>query len=294
MSRHAYCILAHNEPAVFIRLIHSLDHEFNDIYVHIDKKTDIAPFKKASCFYSKLCFTKERLNCSWGTPAIVEVELMLLEEAAKNGDYSYFHIISGVDLPIKSQEFIHHFIDDLFSGYNYIGILPQECCKNTVNYRTSTYHLFTRRPNGSRLDSVLTHLNNLFICLQKTFGVKRKYPFDLFKGPQWVSISNEFCNYLIDQKKAIINCFKHTRCADEIFIQSVFMGSGFKNTLFRPSCDEYEQCMREIDWERGSPYTWKDEDYDYLMKSERWFARKFSSSELGLIDRILESIKDQS
>ena len=70
------------------------------------------------------------------------------------------------------------------------------------------------------------------------------------------------------------------------------MASPFADTLYRPKGEEYEQCMREIDWERGSPYTWKEEDYDFLVNSERWFARKFSSSNLNFLDRLLENIKE--
>ena len=34
--------------------------------------------------------------------------------------------------------------------------------------------------------------------------------------------------------------------------------------------------LRKIDWERGGPYTWQDDDYDELVNSDAMFARKFS------------------
>ena len=51
--------------------------------------------------------------------------------------------------------------------------------------------------------------------------------------------------------------------------------------------------MREIDWQRGSPYTWREEDFDELVRSERWFARKFSSDHMELVDRLFHHIKGQ-
>lgn len=38
--RHAYCIIAHNQPRLLWRLLSLLDDERNDIYLHIDKKAD--------------------------------------------------------------------------------------------------------------------------------------------------------------------------------------------------------------------------------------------------------------
>ena len=45
--RHAYLIIAHNEPEILQMLISALDDARNDIYVHIDKKSklDIKSFK---------------------------------------------------------------------------------------------------------------------------------------------------------------------------------------------------------------------------------------------------------
>ena len=42
--KHAYLIIAHNEFEVLKRLISALDHEANDIYVHIDAK--VKPFPR--------------------------------------------------------------------------------------------------------------------------------------------------------------------------------------------------------------------------------------------------------
>lgn len=38
--KHAYLIIAHNEPEVLRRLVKSVDDKRNDIYIHIDKKAN--------------------------------------------------------------------------------------------------------------------------------------------------------------------------------------------------------------------------------------------------------------
>lgn len=62
--RFAYLIMAHNEPEVFKILLHLLDDERNDIYVHIDKKVDISWFKCA-LKYSRLYYI-DRIPIYWG------------------------------------------------------------------------------------------------------------------------------------------------------------------------------------------------------------------------------------
>ena len=39
--------------------------------------------------------------------------------------------------------------------------------------------------------------------------------------------------------------------------------------------DDYRSCLRLIDWNRGTPYVFRDEDFDVLINSEMLFARKF-------------------
>lgn len=36
--KHAYCIIAHNEPIILQKLIEAIDDDRNDIYLLIDKK----------------------------------------------------------------------------------------------------------------------------------------------------------------------------------------------------------------------------------------------------------------
>ena len=105
-----------------------------------------------------------------------------------------------------------------------------------------------------------------------------------------MSLSDAFCAYLKEKEKETLALFKYTLCPDEIAIQSVFMASPYTATQHAPAGEEYEQCMREIDWVRGGPYTWQETDYEFLTHSERWFARKFSSKHSILTERLLVRI----
>ena len=288
MGRHAYCILAHNEPAVFQRLIQGLDHPGNDIYVHIDKRSNINDFQ-VICQHSHVTFLGNRIACDWGSLSIVKAELRLFEEAAKNGPYDYYHLLSGVDLPLKNQRYIHEFLDKN-PGKNFIGFWTLK--DENENECSKFFHFLAHRPGGNLWMRIGRFIDQWSVNFQRRLGIRVHYPFSLYKGSQWVSLSQGFLSWLIAREKTILKVFKYTFIPDERFIQSFFMASPFADTLYRPGAEEYEQCMREIDWQRGSPYTWKEEDYEFLVNSERWFARKFSSSNPGFLDRLLENIKE--
>ena len=56
MEKHAYLIVAHNNFYILERLVKLLDYEFNDIYIHIDKKVKDFRFN-----YFKNIVTKSKI-----------------------------------------------------------------------------------------------------------------------------------------------------------------------------------------------------------------------------------------
>ena len=287
--KHAYCILAHTEPDLFCRLVSMLDDPRNDIFVHIDKRTDITPFLKAKCSKSRLIFTKKRINCYWGKVNQIQAELTVFSEAHNNGPYAYYHLLSGQDFPIKSQDYIHKYTEEN-PGVNYIGFANESSSKD-LPYKTQFYHLFIHRPDKTLKGKIIRNTDKYLVHLQQYIHIRRRFPFPLHKGANWVSITDEFCSYLVQQASTLTRLFKYTLCADEVFLQSIFMSSPFTISLNRPMGSEYEQCMREIDWGRGNPYVWTEEDVPHLMNSDRWFARKISMSHPELIEQITAQLE---
>lgn len=63
-NKHAYLIMAHNEPEVLSTLIRLLDDPRNDIFLHIDSKSDIDKFS-FNCTKSHL-YLVPRISVLWG------------------------------------------------------------------------------------------------------------------------------------------------------------------------------------------------------------------------------------
>ncbi len=62
--------------------------------------------------------------------------------ALKQGKYEYLHLLSGCDLPLKDQDYIHGFFNSLKKGINLVGFAQGEFNKNDLAEKTDYYHFF--------------------------------------------------------------------------------------------------------------------------------------------------------
>ncbi len=137
MNRHAYLIIAHNEPFLLQTLVDLIDDERNDIFITVDSRTDISIFNAIKSEKSKLTFTPQ-CNNRWGSVKQIETEYLLFETAIRGG-YSYYHLLSGQDLPIKSQNEIHSICDKL-QGKEFVGFVKDTLATREEIYRKTRYY----------------------------------------------------------------------------------------------------------------------------------------------------------
>lgn len=286
--RFAYLIIAHNEPQLFRTLVRLLDDPRNDIFVHVDKRADIGSFKQVETKYSGLYFIDSQV-VNWGGVSQVACELALFEAASARGRYGYYHLLSGVDLPLKTQDEIHDEIDR-DCRVEYISQVTDAYNRADIDLKTSVYYLFYEhlRPRPRSFFSwCLCRSTYALAKIQRLVGIRRRFGFEIRKGGNWISVTDALCRFLVSNKEKIIKTFRYTSCPDELFVPTFIAGTEFEARVFKPA-GSGNPCMRKIDWERGSPYTWTSADFDELVSSGCWFARKFSSADMGLVRRIEE------
>ncbi len=293
MNKHAYMIIAHNQFELLEKLILALDDERSDIYVHIDAKVKCFDFEyfKALPRYSKLSFTDERVNITWGDFSQVMCEMLLLQCAVSGEDpdnpYTYYHLISGVDLPIKSNDERYEFFESN-SGREFVHYTSNEVQPASVS-RIRYYHLFRKKRN--LFNKILAQAA---LKVQVILGVDRLKGKDIRvqKGCNWFSITGELAKYIVSCQEKYKSIFSYSYCCDEIFIQTIVESSEFRSNLFMPDCNnDHFACVRLIDWERGNPYVWRSEDFDILKASPCMFARKFDlNTDRQIIDRVLKEL----
>lgn len=280
MEKHAYLIIAHNEFGILKVLLSMLDDERNDIYLHLDKKAGKVNLEEFKTIQSRLIVLNNRIDVRWGHSSQIRVELLLFEEAYKVGGYAYYHLLSGVDLPIKTQDYIHHFFD-MNAGREFVGYASE-----LFEKRVLKYHLFISLKLPNRfLNYVVGKIQAFSYLIQSLLHIQRKRDIQFRKGCNWVSITPVLVHLLLEKKKYILKRFRYTICGDELFLQSVLWNSELRERIYNQQ-DEFVGCMRCIDWERGEPYVWRSEDFGILKQSEALFARKFSSKDMDIVFKI--------
>lgn len=283
--KHAYLLMAHANFEQLQTLIGLLDDARNDIYLHIDKKAKNVPAFTAK--YSQIHLI-EPINVVWGGHSQIRCEMKLLEAAAQ-GHYWYYHLISGMDLPLKTQDEIHAFFRDN-NGKEFM--LFDEEAYRTGNFhdRVLYYYFFGNLGFNTRkkIGHGLRLLDKMSVKLQKALHIRRKPVFTLYKGGQWFSITDEMVQYVLSRRDDVKRQFNHTFLTDEIFMPSVAMSSPMRDNIVRND-------LRAIDWERGLPYTFRKEDVPTLLASESLWGRKFNQRvDEEAIEMIAEYFKNDT
>lgn len=270
MKKHAYLIMAHTNFNQLQTLISILDDPRNDIYVHVDKRATKFNERYYVTKFSKLIFIN-RKAVNWGAYSQIDCEIRLLKAAKDSGiTYSYYHLLSGLDFPIKDQNYIHSFFEKN-EGKEFLDFDPKS--DNNTFDRVKYYYFFQDfiGRNKGKIPGILYYLQERSITIQRKIGTKRKFTFPMYKGANWFSITNDLVTFVLQQKSNIRKRFRYTLCADEIVLQSIAMNSPYRQNIVNCS-------LREIDWTRGEPYTYRTGDLSILKASTALFARKFDES----------------
>lgn len=290
-KKHAYLIMAHNKFDMLCHLLKLLDDERNDIYLHIDLKAKDVPYEeiKKSVNLSKLTIVK-RIDVIWGSFTQIECEMELIKSATNNGEYQYLHLLSGLDLPIKSQDEIHNFFDE-YNGKEFLDIEIEDNDRHT-RARCRYYWLFQKYNARHSKKTIFNLLEGISVRIQRTLKLSRiSDEIEIKKGANWFSITGAFAKYIVSLDEKIKKHFKYTFCADEVFMQTILYNSDFRKNLFI-STDGDPVNRRLIDWKRGNPYVFRKEDIDMIESSHCLFARKFDneidSKIISEIDELIE------
>lgn len=280
--KHAYLIIAHNEFDVLKELIKAIDYIDNDIYIHFDKKVAIIP--ELTTKYSPIFVIKDRIDARWGCVSLIETEYKLFETAyATDTKYSYYHLISGVHFPLKSQNDIHAFFNGI-KGKSVLAPLPWDI--DEIRKKIGRYHFFVSGVYSN--NKYVSTINNILwrICL-KLQGNMYIRKIDIFAGKysEWVSISQNDMPIILRNKKDVLKSFKYTLCSDELFIPYIYK---------KEHISFLEQDLLYQVFEKASPKILSNSDYQVIIESKALFARKFNKTSMQLLKRIHDSWKNNS
>ncbi|MFR9165926.1 MAG: beta-1,6-N-acetylglucosaminyltransferase [Dysgonomonas sp.] len=285
--KQAVLITAYKNPEFIFQIIDALDDDFS-FYIHFDrkKKYDAKVIKELQ-ENKRVKFISFKYKVNWGSVKHLEAILHLAEEAVKDAETEYFHLITGQDYPIKHSQNISEYLEQ-HKGKEFItgDRLPAKKWKegglNRISYY-APYEIFNGRGYGRFPIKTLVYL-------QKAFRIKRKMPDALpilYGGSTYWTLSKQAVRYVLDflkENPSLMKRLKQTFCAEEILFQSILYNSPFEQNIVRDN-------MRFIVWQTRdgqNPANLDERDYEAINASKAFFARKFEKS---ISDKLLKKIQ---
>jgi Core-2/I-Branching enzyme len=265
---HAFLVLAHKDPELVTLLVNTIQ-SFGKVYLHVDRK----PLHDFTDLLSrKDIFVTSQINVKWASWTQVEAQLILVNQAIKEGA-KRLTLISGDSLPIA----LNHRFENLLRSN--LDICHNRALKFSKNPEMDDQY-FRRYFSAKNHRGFLPRLLNYF---------SRKWPIkidisrhlgylDLYIGSAWWSITSETMRKVLDyqnQNPKILDFFKKAKLPDELYFQTLV--SNTSENLNGTG-------IMYANWRDGNTPHPGDLDTRQIQEEFRsqkfYFARKFSTSDL--------------
>lgn len=267
----AYLILAHKNPQQVKRLIKSLK---GDVFVHIDRKRNLQEFYIDS---DNIHYLNNRVKVNWGGYSIIEATLRLIKYAKETSIYDYYILLSGDDYPIRKLDEFSAFLSKNIE-YSFMEYDKFDEKWHWLKYRYERYYVFE---NPNILGRIVHRVLNMIIRKRTMYKGMIAY-----KGSQWWCLNLVCIEYIlkyISENKSVIRFFKHTRIPDEMFFQTILLNSRLKDKIINDN-------LRYIVLEGRHPETLLKKDFEEIITSNKFFARKF---DINIDNEILDLLDVQ-
>lgn len=266
---HAWLIIAHNEFDILQRLVSVLDVVQNDVFIHFDKKVKHLPEIRSR--YSRVSVLKNRIDVRWGSVSQIQCELALFEAAAQIGPYDYYHVISGVTLPLRPMKEINGYFENAGGKSVLTGLCQDLPYQETLKVRRYNFFLkhYTSRCSGVR--ALSQFLWKSAIAGQRVLGIETNREKSFYKASNWLSLTEEAVQFILSRKRTILKTYRWSFCGDEYFVPSELMASSLNDKIL--NSENY--LHREI--VRSTATTYRLDDLQSLTATGCLFARKFTS-----------------
>jgi Core-2/I-Branching enzyme len=292
-ARLSYLIAAHSQPVHLSRLLDRILTENSQAFVHIDAKSEGGSFSGIEREGVTLC--AKRVRVYWGEFSQVEATLELIRNAVeRQPDFDYAVFISGADYPLCPASYIEGFFAT-HAGAEFMNIvaMPSEIASKPLSRLTDykvpsgmwwTYPTKAVR-RALRAAHVVTPRD-----FRPVFGELRP-----FAGSSWWALSRAACEHVLDfvaREHRVMDFFRNTWFADEMFFQTIIGNSPFRGAVRRN--------VTFTEWQKNAAHpTGIDARHltffatprlvvsdDAYGSGEVLFARKFSEADTVLLDHL--------
>jgi hypothetical protein len=137
---HAYLILAHKNLDQLLRLVRRLDAGQAHFFVHVDKNTDTASYKRELRELSGIPYLHfvERHRSPWATFGFVRAQRAAMEAALRTGvPFTHLTLLTGQDYLTRPARQIDSFFD-AHRSMSFVGHSPRKMLKRRFRH----WHLY--------------------------------------------------------------------------------------------------------------------------------------------------------
>lgn len=301
--RIAFLNLCHCDPALVARVAGRLTaHPDFDMYVHVDAKSDIAPFNEALSGSARTYLLDGRHKVYWGGFGAIRATVELLRASlASPREYEYFVLLQNLDYPLKSNKYIENYFTQR-RGTEFIRACDISGTKDW--HFSRKYRIYNRRDD----DFYLAKHSKLRLYIRYLHMLLRSIPTLLWDGvikengesfpihygaAQW-AVTRECAEYFVrffDSHPEYNRRMAHIQFPDEEYFHTVAHNSPFKF-----SCVKYDEPERRwlVNWRNLHYFEYPREitvfteaDFDKLAAQDALFVRKVRTGVSdGLMDRL--------
>lgn len=278
MRRQAVAILVHRDVVQVNALIKILHTSF-DIFVHIDKKSNLTPESVNTKNVWK------EITVYWGAYNMIEATVFLYRQILATGvPYTHVILLSGDALPVKSNKYI----SDFLSAREGISFLENKPADEVRLERRRLYWFnedLKKHVRGARkfLNSfrMIRWLQRRLCIWRSTKGFERT-------GSQWTILALQHVKHLVENCR--LSKYRFMAVPDESFVQNHFTNFGLP----------YERNLIYAHWPGRrslSPNYIDEHTFFLLINSPYLFARKLRPEEVAVrtsrFVRVLQKIQRQ-
>lgn len=294
----AFLLLAHKNARQIERLFHAVHRPEDVVVLHFDRRAEPALHRLGRDLvrqHRNVILLRPR-TILWGGYKMAAIQMEAMAAALRTNDcWHHFINLTGQDFPIKRiDELDAHLAARRESNYvSWFDPILRPLWSN-ARERLERYYL-----ESPWLDRVLK-TPGLGRRLRKLLGWQNKLPhvpryrrtwpdFRYYGGANHVILSREGCRHLTTDTEAqrICRWLKHSAHANEIVFQTVLLNSPLASTVINAH-------LREIDFPAHSPHprTLRETDFDRLLQSPMYFARKFDDQvDAKILDRLAQHLR---
>lgn len=291
----AYFILAHKNAHQVARLLKAIYRPEHVFILHFDRRADESLHELGRTLtkaYGNVAVLRSR-TILWGGYEMAAVQIEAMATALRlNSKWHHFINLTGQDFPLKpTAEFEAHL--RLRPEANYVSWFDPIFTPLWSNARERLERYYVEWPWLERL----LHLPGIGRRVRKLMRWdnrlphlplhRRKWPeFRYYGGSNHVILSRAGAEYLVHHPAAhrITRWLKHAAHANEIVFQTVMLNSPLASTIINTH-------LREVEFAPNSPHprTFRIDDFNRLVSSPKFFARKFDESvDSAILDRLTE------